>query len=79
MRSGRDDQRRGQSVVRERDRGQRAESGCGDLQAGPAGEDLPAQAIVDRFPQLADAEEQGTSGVHAELGFAVDAVLRGIR
>jgi len=79
VRSSRDDQRCGQSVVRQRDHGQCTEPGCCDIRAGPAGEDLPAQAIVDRFPLLADAEEQGTSGVHAELGFAVDAVLRGIR
>ena len=36
-------------------------------------------AIVERFPLLGGASEQDTSDAHAELDFAVDAVLRGIR
>jgi len=41
--------------VRERARGQRAESGCGDLQAGPGGEDLRAQP-GGRF-EVADVQQ----------------------
>lgn len=37
------------------------------------------EAIADRFPLLAAAAEQDTSDASAELGFAVEAVLRGIR